>query len=111
MIKNFPNQNATPIIGQPVTILRWLIPVTVEFTCNCPVPDTVIRAPLLIQVSQPVMCPHCRMVYSAGYDPNGEDRIHAVRQGRTGTAEELSDDEGRMAHGRLTSGEPASGWR
>jgi hypothetical protein len=70
MIKNFPNPSATPIIGQPVTILRWVLPVTVEFMCNCQVPEGVTRTSLQMMASQPIMCPHCRMVYSAGYDPN-----------------------------------------
>jgi hypothetical protein len=73
MIKQFPSPNATPIIGQPVTILRWLLPVTVEFTCNCQVPDSVIRAPLTIQASQPTMCPHCRMFQLLGKaEPEGQ---------------------------------------
>jgi hypothetical protein len=64
-----PSIAAVPVIGQPVTVTSWAIPVTAGLVCNCRIPHGEPGTPLALIAGKSVTCPHCQTVYVAFYDP------------------------------------------
>jgi hypothetical protein len=58
-----------PMIGQPVTLLNWAIPVTCALQCNCLIPEGKPSTALNIVAGQSATCPHCKTAYVAFWDP------------------------------------------
>jgi hypothetical protein len=64
-------QKPPVLVGQPFSITAWIIPVTCNLICNCRVTNgSGHGTELKIEAGKPVKCPHCEMVYTAGFDPN-----------------------------------------
>jgi hypothetical protein len=72
------NNTAIPVLGQPFTILGYVIATNVALRCNCP--DNDPHAHLEVVGSRGVECPNCGMVWNAFVDPsNGQLKVMAQK--------------------------------
>ena len=63
---------AVPIIGQPVTVLEIMVPVSAKLQCHC----GANADPILIMSSQAAACAGCGKLYNVSFNPsNGQIQI------------------------------------